>query len=125
MPDASGLAPTRAWLLERLDAPVTVADMAAHASYSPRTFARRFRAETGTTPLVWLLGERVLAARRLLETTDAPVESVARACGFGTATGLRDHFRRAVRTTPTAYRAAFRATSTSVRVAKPEPPLAA
>ncbi len=121
----AGLAATRAWLLERLQETVSVADMARHAGYSPRTFARRFRAETGTTPLAWLHAERVLAARRMLETTDAPVEHVAQACGFGTATGLREHFRRAVRTTPSAYRAVFRATSTSVRVAKPEPPLAA
>jgi transcriptional regulator GlxA family with amidase domain len=103
-----GLAPTRAWMLERLDEPLTVADMAAHACCSPRTFARRFRAETGTTPLQWFLGERVLAARRLLEASDLPVELVAARCGFGTAAGLRDHFRRACQTTPTAYRSAFR-----------------
>jgi transcriptional regulator GlxA family with amidase domain len=116
-------------MLEHLDRALTVDAMARHAGYSPRTFARRFRAETGTTPLAWLLAERVGAARRLLEETDLPVEQVADACGFGTATGLREHFRRACRTTPTAYRSAFRAmpraTSTSVRVAKPEPPLAA
>jgi transcriptional regulator GlxA family with amidase domain len=106
--DDRGLAATRAWMLERLDAPLTVADMAAHACCSERTFARRFRSETGTTPLQWLLGQRVLAARRLLEATDLPVELVAGRCGFGTATGLRDHFRRACRTTPTAYRSAFR-----------------
>jgi transcriptional regulator GlxA family with amidase domain len=135
---AAALTATRAWMLERLDTPLTVAAMARHAGYSPRTFARRFRAETGTTPLAWLLSERVLAARRLLEETDLPVEDVARRCGFGTATGLREHFGRACRTTPTAYRASFRApstapgtvegwraTSTSVRVANPEPPLAA
>ncbi len=121
----SGLAPTRAWMLERLDRPLTVEAMARHAGYSPRTFARRFRAETGTTPLAWLLDQRVGAARRLLEETDLPVEQVATECGFGTATGLREHFRRACATTPTAYRAAFRATSINVRVAKPEPPLAA
>jgi transcriptional regulator GlxA family with amidase domain len=121
---ASGLAATRAWMLEQLHRPLTVEAMARHAGYSPRTFARRFRAETGTTPLAWLLAERVAAARRLLEETDLPVEAVASECGFGTATGLREHFRRAVHTTPTAYRQAF-ATSTSVRVANPEPPLAA
>lgn len=119
-----GLGPTRAWLLERLDEPLTVADMAHHAGYSPRTFARRFRAETGTTPLAWLLAERVRAARRALEDSDAPVEHIAQQCGFGTSAGFREHFRRALRTTPSAYRAAFRASSMSVRVAKPEPPLA-
>jgi transcriptional regulator GlxA family with amidase domain len=125
VPITGGLETTRAWMLDRLDRALTVEAMARHAGYSPRTFARRFRAETGTTPLAWLLDQRVAAARRLLEESDLPVESVARECGFGTATGLREHFRRACRTTPTAYRAAFRATSMSVRVAKPEPPLAA
>jgi transcriptional regulator GlxA family with amidase domain len=97
-------------MLEHLDQPLTVEAMARHAGYSPRTFARRFRAETGTTPLAWLLDQRVSTARRLLEETDLPVEHVARAAGFGTATGLRDHFRRSCSTTPTAYRAAFRRT---------------
>lgn len=104
----TGLAETRAWMLERLGEPLTVEAMASHAGFSPRTFARRFRSETGTTPLAWLVAERVLAARRLLESSDLPVETVASECGFGTATGLREHFRRACATTPTAYRAAFR-----------------
>jgi transcriptional regulator GlxA family with amidase domain len=75
---------------------------------STRTFARRFRAETGATPLQWLLSQRVLEARRLLERTDLPVEEVAAAAGFGTAASLREHFRRATATTPTAYRRSFR-----------------
>jgi transcriptional regulator GlxA family with amidase domain len=82
--------------------------MAGRACVSPRTFARRFRAETGTTPLQWLLRERVLAARRMLETTDEPVETIAARCGFGSAASLREHFARATATTPTAYRRAFR-----------------
>ena len=81
--------------------------MADHARVSPRTFARRFREETGTTPLQWLLTQRVLEARRLLEQSDLPVETVAWRCGFGTAASLRDHFRRATATTPTAYRRTF------------------
>jgi len=74
---------------------------ARHANVSPRTFARRFRAETGTTPLQWLLARRVLAARRLLERSDLPVETVALEAGFGDAASLRAHFRRATATTPT------------------------
>lgn len=101
------LEPTRRWAEERLEQPLDVAAMAGHAGVSPRTFARRFRAETGTTPLQWLLGRRVLAARRLLEESDLPVETVAWRCGFGNAASLRDHFRRATATTPTAYRRAF------------------
>ena len=81
--------------------------MARHANVSPRTFARRFRAETGTTPLQWLLSRRVLEARRLLEESDLPVETVALRAGFGNAASLRDHFRRATATTPTAYRRTF------------------
>jgi transcriptional regulator GlxA family with amidase domain len=113
-------------MLEHLHEPLTVAAMARHACCSARTFARRFRAETQQTPLQWLLAQRVLAARRLLETTAMPVEQVAARCGFGTAAALREHFRRACATTPTAYRGAFagqpaaataRATSISVRVA--------
>jgi transcriptional regulator GlxA family with amidase domain len=104
-----GLAATRAWMLERLGEPLTVADMARHAGYSARSFARRFAAETGTSPLRWLIGQRVEHARRLLEGTDLPVEHVAERAGFGTATALRQHFARALETSPSAYRRAFRA----------------
>jgi len=98
---------TRAWALEQLDRPLTVAQLAAHAHTSPRTFARRFRAETGTTPLRWLHAQRIEHARRLLERDDLPIEHVAQRCGFGSAAALREHFRRATATTPSAYRRAF------------------
>jgi transcriptional regulator GlxA family with amidase domain len=106
--DERGLSATRAWALDRLREPLTVAAMADHAGCSERTFARRFRAETGTTPLQWLLRERVLHARRLLEATDLPVEDVACEAGFGTAASLRTHFRRSTATSPLAYRRTFR-----------------
>jgi transcriptional regulator GlxA family with amidase domain len=102
------LEPTRRWAAERLEQPLDVAAMAAHAGVSPRTFARRFRQECGTTPLQWLLARRVLEARRLLEESDLPVEAIAWRCGFGGAVSLREHFRRATATTPTAYRSSFR-----------------
>ena len=98
---------TRRWAAERLHEPLDVAAMAAHASVSPRTFARRFREETGTTPLQWLLNQRVQEARRLLEETNLPIDAVAWQAGFGTAASLRDHFRRVTATTPTAYRRSF------------------
>lgn len=101
------LEPTRSWARERLREQLDVAALADHAGVSPRTFARRFREETGTTPLQWLLAERVLAARRLLEESRLPVETVAWDCGFGSAASLRDHFRRATATTPSAYRRSF------------------
>ncbi|MBS1844495.1 MAG: helix-turn-helix domain-containing protein [Actinobacteria bacterium] len=100
---------TRDWARERLAEPLTVEAMARHANVSPRTFARRFREETGTTPLQWLLARRVLEARRLLEESDLPVEAIATEAGFGNAASLRDHFRRATATTPTAYRRTFQA----------------
>jgi AraC family transcriptional activator FtrA len=103
----AGLAATREWMERHLGEPLTVGDMARHAGYSARSFARRFRAETGTTPLQWLIGRRLAHARRLLEATALPVEQVAAEAGFGTPAALRQHFGRAVRTSPTAYRRAF------------------
>lgn len=111
-PSAAGyegsLEATRRWVAERLDERIDVARMAGHAGVSPRTFARRFRAETGTTPLRWLLERRILEARRLLEETDLPVERVAWQVGFGSGASLREHFRRATATTPSGYRRSFR-----------------
>jgi transcriptional regulator GlxA family with amidase domain len=75
---------------------------------APRTFARRFRAETGVTPHDWLISQRVLLARRLLEESDLGVDAVAMHAGFGSAATLRHHFTRRMSTTPQAYRAAFR-----------------
>jgi AraC family transcriptional activator FtrA len=103
----TSLLATRSWALDHLHERLDLARLARNAGVSPRTFARRFRAETGTTPLQWILAQRVLLARQLLEQTDLPVESVAHACGFSTAPHLRRHFTRATGTTPTAYRRAF------------------
>jgi transcriptional regulator GlxA family with amidase domain len=99
---------SRVWALERLARPLTVRQMAEHAGMSMRTFARRFAAETGTSPLQWLLRQRLLAAQQLLERTDEAVERVAAECGFGSAVSLRVHFRREFQTSPLAYRRAFR-----------------
>jgi transcriptional regulator GlxA family with amidase domain len=106
--EPGSLEPTRQWVVEHLAEPLDVASMAGHAGVSTRTFARRFRGETGTTPLRWLLAQRVLEARRLLEESDLPIDEVAWRAGFGTAASLREHFRRATATTPTAYRRSFR-----------------
>jgi transcriptional regulator GlxA family with amidase domain len=105
--DDGSLEATRAYALRQLHEPLTVAQLARHACTSERTFNRRFRAETGTTPLRWLHGQRVDHARRLLEQSDLPVEIVAQRSGFGSAAILRQHFRRATDTTPTAYRRTF------------------
>ncbi len=107
-PVGSGLADTCAWAMQRLGDPLTVADLARHAGWAPRTLARRFRAETGTTPLRWLTAQRLLEARRLLEVTDLPVDQVAERAGLGTAANLRLHLARDASTSPTAYRRTYR-----------------
>lgn len=104
-----GLARVLEWAQGRLDEPLTVDRLARQAAMSPRHFARRFRDETGTTPHRWLTHQRLLAAQRLLETTDASIEAVAGGVGLQTAATLRFHFRRAFDTTPTAYRRRFSA----------------
>jgi transcriptional regulator GlxA family with amidase domain len=96
------------WLERHLHLPVTVDDLAARAHMSPRTFARRFVQETGTTPLRWLTGQRILLAQQLLEETDETVDLIAERSGFGNATALRHHFRIWRGTTPNAYRRMFR-----------------
>ena len=106
-PDAPTLAPLLTWMIENLRAPLTIEELAARARMSPRTFARRFRAETGTTPYDWLTAQRVLLARHLLEETTLSVESVATRVGFGDAATLRHHFTRRVGATPQSYRATF------------------
>ena len=105
--DSHTLGPTLDWIVDNLSEPLTVEQMAAHALTSCRTFMRRFRAATGSTPLRWLVQQRVAHARQLLETSDAPIERVAQACGFGTAANLRVHFLRTVGTSPTSYRRTF------------------
>ncbi|MFF4758649.1 helix-turn-helix domain-containing protein [Streptomyces sp. NPDC001292] len=96
------------WMEEHLHQEVTVEQLAARAHMSPRTFARRFQQETGTTPYRWLLRQRVLLAQRLLEATDETMDTIADRTGFGTAAALRHQFVRALGTTPNSYRRAFR-----------------
>jgi transcriptional regulator GlxA family with amidase domain len=96
------------WMTDHLAEPVTVDQLAARALMSPRTFARRFVQETGTTPQRWLTGQRILLAQQLLEETDETVDAVAELTGFGNATALRHHFRAWRATTPLAYRRTFR-----------------
>ncbi|MFF5178851.1 GlxA family transcriptional regulator [Micromonospora sp. NPDC000316] len=108
MPEAPTLEPVLEWLMGHLDRPITVEELAARADMAPRTFARRFRAETGTTPHDWLTNQRVLLARRLLEETPLSVEAVAAQAGFGDAATLRHHFSRRVGATPHSYRTTFR-----------------
>ncbi|MDH6220004.1 helix-turn-helix domain-containing protein [Streptomyces pseudovenezuelae] len=96
------------WMERHLDEEVTVEQLAERAHMSPRTFARRFQQETGTTPYRWILRQRVLLAQRLLEGTDETMDAIAGRTGFGTAAALRHHFVRALGTTPNTYRRTFR-----------------
>ncbi|MFJ1704146.1 GlxA family transcriptional regulator [Kitasatospora sp. NPDC088346] len=102
------LAAVRTAVLAALDTPWTVARMARLATMAERTFARRFAASTGVPPLRWLLEQRVLAAQRLLEETDLPVDEIAVRCGFGSAVSLRPVFTRRVGVAPREYRRSFR-----------------
>lgn len=105
--DQSSLADTRVWMLDHLDEDLTIDVMAASATMSRRSFTRQFRAETGRSPLDWLLEQRVMRARLLLETTTDTIPSIAIRAGLGSDAALRHHFRRALGVTPTAYRRSF------------------
>lgn len=105
--DAGSLTDVLEHAVRHLATELTVDDLAARAHMSRRTFDRRFREVTGTSPLRWLLHQRVLAAQRLLEDTDLPIDDVAAAVGMGTGVTLRPHFRRQVGVGPQAYRATF------------------
>ncbi|WP_431684101.1 helix-turn-helix domain-containing protein [Kitasatospora sp. KL5] len=105
--DDDSLAPVLAWATENLEHPITVDELARRARMSPRTFFRRLQAATGTTPLQWLLNQRLARAQSLLEATDLPVEQVGERSGLGSATNLRRHFTARVGVSPTDYRRAF------------------
>ncbi|SHN47534.1 helix-turn-helix domain-containing protein [Cryptosporangium aurantiacum] len=97
------------WVMERLDRPLTVEDLARRANMSSRNLARHFKSVTGTTPLQWLSTQRIRRAQVLLENTDQSIDSIADAAGLGTGTTLRRHFHRTVGVPPDAYRRTFRA----------------
>ncbi len=97
-------ADTCAWARQNLTEPLTVGDMAAHAGWASGSFARKFTAEAGTTPLRWLNEQRITEACRLLETTDLTVQAIASRTGLGTTANFRIHFSRKLNTTPSNYR---------------------
>ena len=101
------LAAVTDWAVEHLREDLGVDQLAARALMSPRTFARRFKAEFGATPAAWLARQRIIHAQRLLERTDLPLDHIADECGFGSAAVLRQNFTRVLGLTPTAYRARF------------------
>lgn len=107
---SGGLAPVLEWAQKHLRQELSVDELARKAHMSDRTFARRFREETGTTPHQWLVEQRLLQAQRLLETTTDSMDEIAQSVGFGTAATLRQHFARLRGTTPTSYRQRFSTT---------------
>ncbi|GAA0895457.1 GlxA family transcriptional regulator [Pseudonocardia zijingensis] len=99
------------WVEERLDRPLSVAEMAGHIGYSTRSFSRRFQAQFGTSPWRWVARQRILRARQLLESSDLTVEQIAARCGFETTVAFRRRFRELVHVSPSDYRRAFRTRS--------------
>jgi transcriptional regulator GlxA family with amidase domain len=104
---AASTAATRAWVLERLGEPLTLADLADHARMSQRTFARRFHDEVGLSPGRWLIQQRVARAQHLLESSDLTVDQIAGRVGFATGASLRQHLNAAIGVSPQAYRRTF------------------
>ncbi|MEU6549501.1 helix-turn-helix domain-containing protein [Streptomyces sp. NPDC046915] len=104
---AASTAATRTWALERLGEPLTLADLAGHARMSLRTFARRFGDEVGLSPGRWLIQQRVVRARHLLESSDLSVDQIAGEVGFATGASLRQHLHAAIGVSPQAYRRTF------------------
>ncbi|GAA1465552.1 helix-turn-helix domain-containing protein [Nocardiopsis exhalans] len=109
-----GAAAARAWAMERLGEPLTLNDLAEHAHMSLRTFIRRFNDEVGMSPGRWLIQQRVLRARHLLESTDLPVDEIAGQVGFATGTSLRQHLRAAIGVSPITYRRTFRGVTADI-----------
>jgi len=103
----AGMAPILSWLESNLNRELSVQKLAQRAAMSPRTFARQFRRQTGTTPHRWWTHLRLLAAQRQLERTNDSIDEVAEAVGWRTAATLRQHFNRQLRTSPVAYRRKF------------------
>jgi transcriptional regulator GlxA family with amidase domain len=106
-PRGSALEPVLAWLQDNLGSALTLADIAAHAGTSTRTLIRRFREQTGTTPLQWLHRARIRQAQHLLESTHHTVERIGAQVGFGSPTAFRDRFKKTTGVSPHSYRRAF------------------
>lgn len=120
LPDSgAGLAGLMAWAMERLDQPLTLADMSKAANMSPRTLARRFQSALGTTPLQWLLAQRVRLAQELLETTTDPIDRIAKLSGLGSAGNLRHQFTRMTGVSPRRYRETFQAATQDAADTRP------
>ncbi|MBB5869088.1 AraC family transcriptional activator FtrA [Allocatelliglobosispora scoriae] len=103
-----GVAAAMAWALDHLAEPITLEELARRAHLSTRSFLRHFGRRAGTSPVRWLIAQRVAASLPLLEGSTLPVEEIAGAVGFDSAVTFRHHFGRAMHTSPSGYRRAFR-----------------
>lgn len=108
LPESASLAALREWMMNNLESPLPLSELAARVHMSQRTLIRRFRAETGLSPRQWILARRIDTARELLEFTDDTVEQIAKRVGFSGAAALRDHFKRFAGVTPGEFRSATR-----------------
>ncbi|WP_442945926.1 helix-turn-helix domain-containing protein [Nonomuraea sp. LPB2021202275-12-8] len=111
--DDGAVARAMEWALANLAGPISVADLARMANLSRRSFIRHFKRQTGTSPLRWVISQRVAASLPMLESTGAPVEEIGAAVGFESPVTFRHHFTRAMRTSPSAYRRTFNASAVS------------
>lgn len=107
-PSDDRVAASMAWAVGHMADPITIAALAARSHMSPRTYLRHFARATGTTPIKWLIGQRIQASLALLESGSEPIESIATKVGFETAVTYRHHFRQILNTSPSAYRRTFR-----------------
>ncbi|WP_042881375.1 helix-turn-helix domain-containing protein [Cupriavidus necator] len=103
------------WVTQHLEQAHTIESLAERAAMSRRNFTRHFRQTTGTSFKQWILSQRLARAQAMLEASDASIELVAQDAGFGTALSLRQHFRAALRISPSAYRRQFRQSSSATR----------
>jgi AraC family transcriptional regulator, transcriptional activator FtrA len=96
-----------AWAMEHLDSPITLGELAAQSALSRRSYLRQFAKATGSTPIKWLIEQRIQASLALLESSDFSIEQIASRVGFESPVTYRHHFVRQMHSTPSEYRSCF------------------
>lgn len=97
-----------AWLEQRLADPYDLDALARAFHVSARTLLRRFKTETGHSPLAHLQQARIGKAKMLLESTSRSVAQVTEAVGYGDVATFGVLFKRVVGHSPAEYRRRFR-----------------